>query len=85
MTEQAIYGKNMKRVGTTPAIALVNPKFPRNVGTVVRAASCFGIKQVWFTGNRVSMTAEKGKRLPREERMKGYKDVDLRHFDKFFE
>ncbi len=81
----AIYGKNMKPVGRSPAIALVNPKFSRNVGEAVRAASCFGAKQVWFTGDRVSLDPEKGERLPREERMKGYRDVELVHFERFFD
>ena len=83
--EKAIYGKNKKPSGITPAIALVNPKYPRNVGTALRAASCFGIKQLWFSGNRVSLTPSPGYRLPREERMRGYRDVELRHFEYFFD
>jgi tRNA(Leu) C34 or U34 (ribose-2'-O)-methylase TrmL len=83
--EPAIYGKTGKREGISPAIAMINPKFPHNVGAAVRAASCFGIPQVWFTGNRVKLDASKGYRLPREERMKGYADVELRQFDRVFE
>lgn len=79
----ALYGKNAPKTGRTPAIALINPKCGHNVGAAVRAASCFGAKQVWFTGDRVSL--DSSKRLPREERMKGYKDVELRQFDNFFE
>lgn len=71
--------------GVTPAIALVNPKFPHNVGAAVRAASCFGVRQVWFTGNRVHLDGGKGRRLPREERMRGYRDVEIRHGDYFFD
>lgn len=71
--------------GITPAIALVNPKFPHNVGAVIRAASCFGAEQVWFSGNRVSLTATENYRLPREERMKGYKHVSLTNEDYFFD
>jgi tRNA(Leu) C34 or U34 (ribose-2'-O)-methylase TrmL len=85
MTKPAIYGKNAPKEGVTPAVALINPKFPHNVGAAVRAASCFGVQQVWFTGNRVSLDPNKKYRLPREERMKGYKDVELRNFDTFFE
>ena len=48
----AIYGKSKSKEGVAPAIALVNPKYPHNVGAAVRAASCFGIQQVWFSGNR---------------------------------
>lgn len=78
-------GKNAPPVGLAPSIALINPRYPHNVGATVRAASCFGFKQVWFTGDRVSMDPHKGQRLPREERMKGYKDVELVQFDYFFD
>ena len=78
-----IYGKNAKPEGKYPSILLVNPKYSANVGAAVRAASCFGAKQVWWTGNRVSL--ESGERLPREERLKGYKDVELRQFEYPFE
>ena len=80
-----VWGKNKTKEGITPAVALCNPKYPRNVGTVLRACSCFGIKQLWFSGNRVSLNPDKGYRLPREERMKGYNNVELRNFDYFFE
>lgn len=73
------YGKNAAPIGETPSIILINPKFPHNVGAAVRAASCFGIQQVWYTGNRLKL--DERKRLPREERMKGYQDVDLIQFD----
>lgn len=76
-----IVGKNAPPVGEYPAILLNNPKYAANVGAAVRAASCFGAKQVWWSGNRVSLNAEEGQRLPREERMKGYKDVDMIQFD----
>lgn len=74
-------GKNAKPVGETPSILLVNPKYPHNVGAALRACSCFGVKQLWFTGDRVSLDPKRGYRLPREERMKGYKDVELIQFD----
>jgi len=73
-----------------PAIILTNPKYPHNVGAAVRGASCYGAKTVIFTGDRlltslalVSKT-KKGWRLPREERMKGYKDVRIFNDDKPF-
>jgi len=80
-----VIGKNSKKIGQAPALALINPKFPRNVGTAVRLASCYGLSQVWFTGNRFSLDPSAGQRLPREERMKGYRDVDLIQNDYFFE
>ena len=59
--------------GIAPAVALVDPKFPHNVGAAVRAASCYGVRQVWFSGDRVRLDGAKRQRLPREERMRGYK------------
>jgi len=82
-TRIAVWGKRKAPEGKTPAVALVNPKFPHNVGAAVRAASCFGAEQVWWSGNRVNVEGKK--RLPREERMKGFRDVELYHFDMFFE
>jgi len=33
-------------------IGLHNPKSPENVGSVMRAAGCFGVNSVYYTGNR---------------------------------
>ena len=85
ITKPEIYGKNAKRLGVTPAVAMINPKNPYNVGAALRAASCFGVPQVWFTGQRVTLGLKGAKRLPREERMKGYRDVELRHYDQVFD
>jgi len=84
-TTPEIYGKNSKPLGLTPSVALINPKFPHNVGAALRAASCYGAKQVWFTGDRVELGLKGAKRLPREERMKGYRNVELRHYDRIFD
>jgi tRNA(Leu) C34 or U34 (ribose-2'-O)-methylase TrmL len=64
-------------------VALVDPKFPHNVGAAVRAASCYGMRQVWFSGDRVQLDGAQRQRLPREERMRGYKEVEIRHADQF--
>lgn len=72
-------------LGMTPAIALCNPKYPHNVGGAVRAASCFGAKAVIFSGDRIIPKDEKNYRLPREERLKGYKDVFIFNDDYFFD
>lgn len=69
----------------TPAVALIRPKFPHNVGSTLRACSCFGATQLWFTGDRVPLEPHEGYRLPREERMKGYKDVQIINDDRFFD
>jgi len=93
-------GKNMQ-VGTVPSIILDNPKYGRNVSQIVRLASGYDFKQVWYTGERVSVTdptknldgfsGKRGKkgagkaRLPREERMKGYNKVEIRQHDRPFD
>ncbi len=72
------------------AVALTNPKYPHNVGAAIRACSCWGIKTLIWSGNRVP-DQDKWKedpelnqfRLPREERMKGYLDVDRIRTDRF--
>jgi tRNA(Leu) C34 or U34 (ribose-2'-O)-methylase TrmL len=81
----ARWGKKAPAHGETPAIALIGPKYPHNVGMVVRLASCYGLRQVWFTGDRVSLNPTRGERLPREERMKGYRDVQLIHYEHVFD
>jgi tRNA(Leu) C34 or U34 (ribose-2'-O)-methylase TrmL len=79
------WGRRSPPHGEVPAIALVDPKYPQNVGMVVRLASCYGLRQVWFTGDRVSLDPMAGERLPREERMKGYRDVQMIHYEHFFD
>jgi tRNA(Leu) C34 or U34 (ribose-2'-O)-methylase TrmL len=65
------------RPGVFPAIVMYDPRDPFNVGAAVRAASCFGVSQVWVTGRRCAEKVWDQKRIPREERMKGFKDVDI--------
>lgn len=75
----------MKRIQTELAIGLVNPKFPHNVGAAVRAASCFGATHLFYTGDRLDEALVGLKRLPREERMKGYADVEWKRHDGFLD
>lgn len=63
----------------TPAVVLINPKYAHNVGVAVRAASCFGIPHVYWTGSRINL--EDDERLPREERMRGIYKVTFEHLD----
>ncbi|WP_411990786.1 RNA methyltransferase [Agarivorans sp. DSG3-1] len=41
----------------TVKIGLVNPKSPSNVGSVMRAAGCFGTSEVFYTGQRYARAA----------------------------
>jgi len=63
--------------GQFPAILMFDPRDPFNVGAAVRAASCFGVQQVWITGRRCAEAVWEKNRIPREERMKGFSDVDI--------
>lgn len=69
----------------TPSVILHNPKYAHNVGATVRAASCFGAKAVIFTGDRIlhELRDKRKYKLPREERMKGYKDVKIYNDDDY--
>jgi tRNA(Leu) C34 or U34 (ribose-2'-O)-methylase TrmL len=63
-----------------PSVILINPKYIKNVATTVRAAACFGAKQVVYTGERANDDALEQSRIPRELRMKAYYDaVDTRN------
>lgn len=75
-----IVGKN-KKIGESPSVILINPRNAYNIAGAQRACSCWGIHQLWWTGNRVQFESGSKQRLPREERMKGYKDVELIQFD----
>ena len=89
MQERRIISKVLDKAdapaGRPPAVVLIDPKYAHNVGMVVRLASCYGLSQVWFTGERVSLDIAYRRRLPREERMKGYADVEIINYDYPFE
>lgn len=87
MTEvvSGIWGEGVDYHGQAPSIILINPKYAQNVGMVVRLASCYDMKQVWWTGNRVHHDLSGKKRLPREERLRGYQEVQMIHYDRPFD
>lgn len=60
----------VKMPGKTPAMILIDPKYPHNGGGVFRDAACFGFPQVWITGSRLRRQFDEAGRLPREERMR---------------
>lgn len=74
--------------GKTPAVILINPKYPHNGGGVFRDAACWGVPQVWITGDRLKNQFAQAGRLSREERMRALvRETDLfwcdRPFDEF--
>ena len=76
---------NRPLVGRPPAVALIDPKYPHNVGAALRACSCWGVGQLWWTGDRVTLDVPRGERLPREERMKGHRSVAMARDDRVFD
>lgn len=71
--------------GRTPAIALVDPKYGHNVAAALRACAAFDAKQLWVSGHRAIDEWEARGRLPREERMKSYGDVEVCLADYFYD
>jgi len=69
----------------TVAIGLTNPKFARNVAAVIRSASCYEVPTVLWSGRRVTDELAKASRLPREERMKGYANVQTTITNRMFD
>jgi len=62
-------------MGQAPAVMLVNPKYGHNAAGVLRLCSVFGYGQLWLTGDRWDDGWDK--RMPREERMKLYQNVQV--------
>jgi tRNA(Leu) C34 or U34 (ribose-2'-O)-methylase TrmL len=67
----------------SPGVILISPKYAHNVAAAIRACSCFGVHSLVWTGGRVDPTQYD--RLPREERMKGYRDVTWTKSERPFE
>src|SRR4051812_12999356 len=69
--------------GQVSAVILNRVKYPHNLAAAIRAAACFGVDRVYWTGDRFSFAA--GERLPREERMKGYRSVEFLNTERPFD
>jgi hypothetical protein len=64
--------------GIALAVVLVDPKFRTTPAPPCEAPSGCGVRQVWSSGDRVRLDGAKRQRLPREERTRGYKEVEVR-------
>ena len=65
-----------RAIKVLPAVVLINPKYPHNVGQTVRACASWNIPSLRWTGTRVDLEKIEG-RIPREERMRAYRTVDF--------
>lgn len=50
--------KTVKMTKGYSCIGLVNPKTPENVGSVMRAAGCYGVNSVFYTGKRYDIAKQ---------------------------
>jgi tRNA(Leu) C34 or U34 (ribose-2'-O)-methylase TrmL len=52
--------RNSKSVtaSQSAAIGLCNPKSPANVGSVLRAAGCYGVEKIYYTGTRFTLASK---------------------------
>lgn len=66
-------------MGVSPAVVMVNTKHGMNAARALRNCAAYGVPQLWLTGDRWAQGWTK--RLPREERMKGYGTVDVYRCD----
>lgn len=67
-------------MGIAPAVVMYDTKYAKNAARALRNCSAYGVGQLWITGDRWTdeWVGRKGKpRPPREERMKGYAEVDV--------
>lgn len=67
------------------AVLLANPKYPRNVGAVLRSCSAYGVTDLRYNGARMDKALAELSRLPREERMRGYHKVKWGYAEKPFD
>ena len=48
----------MNQKATTVFLGLINPKSPSNVGSIMRAAGCYQVQAVFYTGKRYAKAAK---------------------------
>jgi tRNA(Leu) C34 or U34 (ribose-2'-O)-methylase TrmL len=72
------HGATLPLIGS--GVILINPKYMRNVGGILRTCSSCHIDNLLWTGKRVN--PHEYDKLPREERMRGYADVQWGVADK---
>lgn len=84
MTEEAIQAKQSVQADLAKVtVALTNPKSPSNVGAVMRAAGCYQVDQVLFTGKRYAMAAKHGSKKLATDTKKASRIIPLTHVEGF--
>ena len=67
------------------AVLLIDPKYPHNVGQVLRACAAYNVPSLLFTGQHMQDNLRALKCLPREERLRGYQTISLTHAERPFD
>lgn len=60
------------------SICLTNPKSPSNVGGILRAAGCYQIPQILYTGNRYNKAKKHA-----ADTQNNIESIDMRHVESF--
>jgi tRNA(Leu) C34 or U34 (ribose-2'-O)-methylase TrmL len=71
-------GKNVRVSPQIPAVILCEPRDAYNVGNVQRACSNWGVNQLWWTGDRVTLGAADLDEVLNTERVKSRQTPDDR-------
>lgn len=74
---------NTEKPVTKVTIGLTNPKSPSNVGAVMRAAGCYQVNQVFYTGRRYAIAAEYNKDSLRTDTQNIHHQIPLGPIDNF--
>lgn len=69
----------LERSDPQVAVGLTNPKSPSNVGAVMRAAGCYQVDAVFYSGNRYAKAAKF-----HTDTQRAAESIPLSHIDDFF-
>ncbi|GAA0820626.1 RNA methyltransferase [Colwellia asteriadis] len=67
------------------SIGLTNPKSPTNVGAVMRAAGCYQVDQVFYTGKRYELAAKHNKDTLKTDTKNVQQKIPLQGIDNFID
>ncbi len=77
-------GKSLLAKNSQVTIGLTNPKSPSNVGAVMRAAGCYSVDQVLYTGHRYTQAAKFSGSKHNTDTQKAHDKIPLLAVEDFF-
>lgn len=78
-------GKRLLEKNSHVTIGLTNPKNPSNVGGVMRAAGCYSVDQVLYTGHRYALAAKFSGSINNTDTQKASEKIPLIGIDDFLQ